>query len=160
MTRIDDINDVPSHLTREEKDLLLKDLCARLPFNVRMYDIDVTMPKIDLWLRGLTYEGSVMVGDDGRGLECSSVGAYLPYLFSLSSMTEEQKYDFYCRFVENQIDFDDFKEFYLDGGMWHKLLTSLDDFGSIIDWFHKNHFDYRGLIPMGLAIDATGLNIY
>ena len=28
------------------------------------------------------------------------------------------------------------------------------------DWCHKNHFDYRGLIPMGLANDATGLNIY
>ena len=29
-----------------------------------------------------------------------------------------------------------------------------------VDWLNKNHFDYRGLIPMGLAIDATGLNIY
>ena len=29
-----------------------------------------------------------------------------------------------------------------------------------IDWFNKNHFDYRGLIEKGLAIDATGLNIY
>lgn len=29
-----------------------------------------------------------------------------------------------------------------------------------VDWFHKNHFDYKGLIPMGLAIDATGKNIY
>ena len=40
------------------------------------------------------------------------------------------------------------------------LLTSLDDIEAIIDWFHKNHIDYRGLIPMGLANDATGLNIY
>ena len=30
----------------------------------------------------------------------------------------------------------------------------------VIDWCNKNHFDYRGLIPKGLAIDATGLNIY
>lgn len=127
-----DISDVPSHLTREEKDLLLKDLCARLPFNVRMYDIDVTLPKIDLWLRGITYEGSVMVGDDGRGLECSSVGAYLPYLFPLSSMTEEQDKEFMC----------------IPSGY------------PSIDWFNKNHFDYRGLIEKGLAIDATGKNIY
>jgi hypothetical protein len=75
-------------------------------------------------------------------------------------MTEEQKYDFYCRFIENDCDFDDFKEFYLDNGMWHKLLTSLDDIEAIIDWFHKNHIDYRGLIPLGLANDATGLDIY
>lgn len=30
----------------------------------------------------------------------------------------------------------------------------------LYDWYNKNHFDYRGLIPMGLAIDATNLNIY
>jgi hypothetical protein len=75
-------------------------------------------------------------------------------------MTEEQKYDFYCRFIENDCDFDDFKEFYLDSGVWHKLFTSFDDIEAIIDWFHKNHIDYRGLIPKGLANDATGLNIY
>lgn len=28
------------------------------------------------------------------------------------------------------------------------------------DWLNKNHFDYRGLIPKGLAIDCTNLNIY
>jgi hypothetical protein len=83
-----------------------------------------------------------------------------PYLFPLSSMTEEQKYDFYCRFIENDCDFDDFKGLYLDNGMWHKLLTSLDDIEALIDWFHKNHNDYRGLIPMGVAIDATDKNIY
>jgi hypothetical protein len=32
--------------------------------------------------------------------------------------------------------------------------------GNLIDWLNKNHFDYRGLIPMGLALDATGQNIY
>ena len=31
---------------------------------------------------------------------------------------------------------------------------------NVFDWFNKNHFDYRGLIPKGLAINATGLNIY
>jgi hypothetical protein len=31
---------------------------------------------------------------------------------------------------------------------------------TVEDWFNKNHFDHRGLIPMGLANDATGLNIY
>jgi hypothetical protein len=30
----------------------------------------------------------------------------------------------------------------------------------VIDWLNENHFDYRGLIEKGLAIDATGLNIY
>jgi hypothetical protein len=47
--------------------------------------------------------------------------------------------------------------------MWRRkllTLTSIDDIETIIDWFHKNHIDWRGLIPMGLANDATGLNIY
>ena len=83
-----------------------------------------------------------------------------PYLFPLSSMTEGQKYDFYCHFIENDCDFDDFKEFYFENNEWHKMLTSIDDCESIIDWFNKNNFDYRCLIPKGLAIDATNLNIY
>jgi hypothetical protein len=82
-----------------------------------------------------------------------------PYLFPLSSMSEDQKYEFYLRFIVNDCDFDYFK-FYLDDGKWHKLPTSLNAIEAIIDWFHKNHIDYRGIIPMGLAIDATNKNIY
>lgn len=148
------IDGVPSRLTQEQKDLLLDDLCARLPFNVRMYDIDVTLPKIDLWLRGLTYEGSVMVGDDGRGLECSSVGAYLPYLFPLSSMTKEQK---------NRFPFPySFLEALIDGGGYfaEDECITLNDMIDVVQWCYKHHFDINGLIPMGLAIDATGKNIY
>jgi hypothetical protein len=59
-----------------------------------------------------------------------------PYLFPLSSITEEQKED---------------------------MIKSSCGIGSnknVFDWFNKNHIDYRGLIPMGLAIDCTNLNIY
>lgn len=37
---------------------------------------------------------------------------------------------------------------------------NIDDLNRLYDWLNKNHFDYRGLIEKGLAIDATGLNIY
>ena len=138
-------------MTREDKDLLLKDLCARLPYGVW----------IERKLKSCKFGAKCMLNaHDISAIEREQYEFCKPYLFPLSSMTEEQKYDFYCRFIENDCDFDDFKEFYLDNGMWHKLLTSLDDIEAIIDWFHKNHFDYRGLIPMGLAIDATGKNIY
>ena len=60
-----------------------------------------------------------------------------PYLFPLSSMTEEQQMDL-TKFVANGIHGENI----------------------LYDWYNKNHFDYRGLIPMGLAIDATSLNIY
>ena len=156
-------------MKQEEKDLLLKDLCARLPYGVKayvknwskldrkwyegIYTIDTVCPSLnDILVTSERCSVQVILGYDDYEIK--------PYLFPLSSMTEEQKYDFYCRFIENDCDFEDFKEFYLDNGMWHELLTSVDDVEAIIDWFNKNHFDYRGLIPMGLANDATGLNIY
>ena len=143
-------------MTLEQKELLLKDLCARLPYGVKVehakcacevLSIDAYNEELTIW-KCPGYYPDVKL-EDAK-----------PYLFPLSSMTEEQKYDFYSRFIENDCDFNDFKEFYLDGGMWHKMITSLDDVDSIIDWFHKNHFDYRGLIPTGLANNAVGKNIY
>jgi hypothetical protein len=129
----------------EERKLVFKDICGRLPYIVHVQ------------LEDNKYSDPL---DTNHLQHFMGYTIFKPYLFPLSSMTEEQKYDFYCRFIENDCDFDDFKKFYLDNSMWHKLLTSLDDIEAIIDWFHKNHFDYRGLIPMGLAIDATGKNIY
>ena len=134
-------------MTQEEKDLLLKDLCGRLPYGVKAY--------IKKWskLDRKYYEGVYTVesvhpslGDIYASTENSSVEVILgyadyvikPYLFPLSSMTEEQR-----------------KEY-------HELLynpkhgINIDYF----DWCHKNHLDCRGLIPKGLAIDATNLNIY
>jgi hypothetical protein len=142
-------------MTREDKDLLLKDICARLPYGVKVESTFINPDTKEHKPYGTTVFDAVSLLMIRDGL-----GAFKPYLFPLSSMTEEQKYDFYCRFIESDYGFDDFKEFYLDNGMWHKLLTTLDDIEAIIDWFHKNHIDYRGLIPMGLANDATGLNIY
>ena len=156
-------------MTQEEKDLLIKDLCYRLPYGVKAY--------IKNWskLERKYYEGIYTVASVHPSLndiyaykENCSVEVILgytdyfikPYLFPLDSMTEEQCYDFYCRFIENDTDYDDFKEFYFENNEWHRMLTSIDDCESVVDWYNKNHFDYRGIIPRGLANDATGLNIY
>ena len=138
-------------MTQQEKDLLLKDLCARLPYGVW---IERKLKSCKFGAKSMLHAHNISAIERERYEFCK------PYLFPLSSMTEEQKYDFYCRFIENDCDFDDFKELYLDNGMWHKLLTSLDDIEAIIDWFNKNHFDYRNLIGKNLAIDCTNLNIY
>lgn len=146
-------------MTQNEKELLLKDLSARVPYGVKYvryswnYDTDQELPVVET-LECVDKDGYI----DHRRVY--TVDDIQPYLFPLSSMTAEQRYDFYCRFIENEIDYDDFKEFYFENNIWHKMLTSIDDCDSVVDWFNKYHFDYRGLIPMGLAKDATNSIVY
>ena len=66
---------------------------------------------------------------------------YKPYLFPMSSMTDYQKSDY--QFITER---------------W--MNDPSHSISDSIDWLNKNHFDYRGLIEKGLAIDATNLNIY
>ena len=142
-------------MTREDKELLLKDLCARLPYGVKI--------ELTWWVMGEgTCLSTTLEPDHIEQILNDEVGdaEIKSYLFPMSSMTEEQCHKFYCGFVENETDYNDFKKYYFDGCLWNKILTSINDCGDIIDWFNKNHFDYRGLIEKGLAIDATGLKIY
>lgn len=143
-------------MTPKDKELLLKDLCARIPYHIR----------VKVWLKdGTTEEGALDLehnyGDVLRdAFYYNKIVKIKPYLFPMSSMTEAYWGDFYCKFVENEIIYNDFKKYYFDSGSWDKVLTTISDCGDVIDWFNKYHFDYRGLIEKGLAIDATGLNIY
>ena len=125
-------------MTREDKELLLKDLCARLPYGVKMNHIadDEHSPKtlIGVAKDMITLEGL-------GGYECVDVENYKPYLFPMSSMTEEQKREY---------------QYITERWMYDPSYSISDS----IDWLNKNSFDYRGLIPQELAIDATGLNIY
>lgn len=133
-------------MTQEHKELLLKDLCARLPYGTKC-----------IVTKSRTEEGQK--GDVGKivcvcleGVNCidnipffSEFGNFKPYLFPLSSMTEEQKEE-YCSLQQKVI--------YNNKG----LVNS--DTMEYVNWCYKNHIDINNLIPMGLAIDATGLNIY
>ena len=119
-------------MTNKEKDLLLKDLCARLPYNVQC--CVKKNHKISGSLVGIIGE-NVHVFSSGHGI--FSINIIKPYLLPLSSMTKEQQLDL-TKFVANGIR----------------------DENILYDWYNENHFDYRGLIDKGLAIDATNLNIY
>ena len=140
-------------MTQEDKGLLLKDLCARLPYGVKVafFNEDLTHHSEPKTLIGIecinNLNYSRLEDEDGN---TTIVEFVKPYLFPLSSMTEEQCY----KLSSICSGFQD---------CWKYIKTpiplSICNFEQI-DWFHKNHFDYRGLIPMGLAIDATGLNIY
>ena len=122
-----------------DKELLLKDICARLPYGVKIqvpYEDGSGYFDETVW--EVNNDGPFHV--NGWGIEYEYVK---PYLFPLSSMTEEQTKELINLINTGQNDNNEF-------------MRSL----CRIEFYHKYHFDYRGLIPMGLAIDATWLNIY
>lgn len=126
-------------MTQEDKELLLKDLTARLPYGVK---IELSWWDMGEWISiDTTLEPECieeLLNDEDGDIEIQ------PYLFPLSRMTEEQK-----MFLRQQ-------------NWCIAISTSVTVETTIegINWLNKNHFDYRGLIEKGLAIDATGLNIY
>lgn len=123
-------------MTQEEKQLLLKDLCARLPYWVKINirnDYTLSMEDMELNPYHLT---TASYDVEYRGLR--------PYLRPMSSMTEEEKEE-YC----------DLQDKFLYSSQY-----PVTDAYELFDWLNAHHFDFRNLIEKGLAIDCTGLNIY
>ena len=143
-------------MTKEEKELLLKDLCARLPYGVKLeFYASATKQTYVCTLLGLEpEEEEPIIAKTENGYFYMLAGNVKPYLFPLSSMTEEQKNTFSGKvsilnaFIDGSICLSEDEE-----------LTP-EDIVELFDFLNKNHFDYRGLIEKGLAIDATELNIY
>ena len=127
-------------MTQEEKELLLKDLCARLPYGVKVqttYINPQTKERKDIGMDVLsTVEISMLID----GYE-----EHKPYLFPLTSMSKEQLviYGDLCYAIIHSLAWD--------------MQAALNE---LVDWLNENHFDYNNLIPKGLANDATNLNIY
>ena len=132
-------------MTSKDKELLLKDLCARLPYGVK---IDFTWWVMD---EG-TCMSTTLEPDHIEQIRNDEVGnaEIKSYLFPMSSMTDEQKEEYYilCDFVPT---------YHHEVG---DIIEDAYDNWESIDYLNAHHFDYRGLIEKGLAIDATGLNIY
>lgn len=136
-------------MTREDKDLLLKDLSARLPYGVK---IRIEYPFLEEkdWcpedLYGLDLRREVIAG--------TSVGIeeFKPYLRPMSSITVEEleflfdylPYDF-TRIYSGEFDLED---------IHFRQTISIDDMAFLLDCLNKWHFDYRGLIEKGLALKA------
>lgn len=131
---------------QEDKELLLKDLCARLPYGVICYDEAQKETGI---FKHFEYEG---FGRIHNGRAVRFIENIKPYLFPLSSMTDEQKEEYH--YIVNYISPDDTENWVEDEFIYVNQMEQL------LHFYHINHLDYRGLIPMGLAIDATGLGIY
>lgn len=153
-------------MNEKEKDMLIKDICARIPYNVvgkceiyasydTPFDTIYQTHKFDAVVYGLNEdlllvtplikESDEQTFAEEEVADGVSILDFKPYLFPMSSMTEEQKVIY--------------------GDLCYSVIQSLannmqSELNELINWLNANHFDYRGLIEKGLAIDATGLNIY
>lgn len=105
-------------MTQEEKEILIKDLCARLPYGVKIYHIYSEKP----------------VRFNSKHLNQIGVVKILPYLRPMSSMTKEERKEYDTTFA-----------YYGDCPCY-----TIETF----DFLNKKHFDFRGLIPMRLALEA------
>ena len=148
-------------MNKEDKQLLLKDLYGRSPYGVKCCVRN--NHKLCGNLVGIVGENIYIFSS---GCSTFNISVIIPYLFPLSSMTEEQKEEYYSLADDVTI-----KPIPGRLGMRiHCIKLGISDNPheevwdyvdlDAIDWLNKNHFDYRGLIKKGLAIDATGLNIY
>lgn len=141
-------------MTQEQKDLLIKDLCGRLSHGVKCKILETNEVKI---LGAIQYDGENTLFDfweDDQKIQYGYqlyLSEFKPCLLSLSSMTEEQKEE-----LNDIFDLD------VEVAITHIKNGTPNLFSGLnrLNWFIKNHFDIYGLIPMGLAIDATGLDIY
>ena len=124
----------------EDKALLLKDLCSRWPYGVivqsTFYCCDGTVWK---------HENETLTSN----LLNYKISRYKPYLLPMSSMTEEQKEELVRKRLGYYQVFEGVgRRFFFERGY------------EVYEWLNEHHFDYRGLLEKGLAIDATNLHVY
>lgn len=140
-------------MTQEDKELLIRDLCSRLPYGVKcLFENSIET------IKGIWYDEDEDWQIDGDKTS-TCIHAVKPYLFPISNMTIKQKIE--C-FKGTDIELDEHNE------IWSKCPTCIEDviFTNIREWLkvinylNVNHFDYKDLIKKGLAIDATNTNVY
>ena len=123
-------------MTQEEKELLLRDLCGRLPYGVKVDAVPYADPQILCSIDPIRKEFRLDFGEYKNIFATNWVGeeysVVKPYLRSLSSMTKEEEKEY-----ENCFQSDD------------TTAATL-----LVDFYNKRHFDYRGLIEKGLALEA------
>ena len=123
-------------MTQEDRQILLKDLSSRLPYGVRYrrfaWDDKREEECISAKIYSISPDGYVRNYHED---ESDYIDNVRPYLFPLSSITKKT--------LEELSAYIDIKNAYV-----------------AVEFFNSHHIDYRGLIEKGLAVDATGLNIY
>ena len=137
-------------MKQEDKELLLKDLCGRLPYGVKCLYFDAEGNKrIDSLNAVSPNDDRILVGKCSIDYSDSDILGVAPYLFPLSSMNEEQKEELVRKRLGYYQVFEGVgRRFFFERGY------------EVYEWLNEHHFDYRGLIEKSLALDATNLNIY
>ena len=156
-------------MTQADKKLLLKDLCARLPYGVKVKVLNEDILRYDYYSEeGGFIKGIENINDGLFVIECRKDGYVLsydefkPYLLPLSSITEMLEelntigFFKYCDTIANVSHLES------KNGISEEIYTYIDieSISGLMNFFHSHHIDYRGLIEKGLAIDATGLDVY
>ena len=137
-------------MTQEEKDWVLHDICARLPYGVKIkykYYPDNIFARFATGLRFADNKIALSskFNKEGEWYSIEEAGEILikPYLRPMSSMTEEEQKEFvqfHCTNIHPIIIADD---------------LTVENQSKMFDWLLKKHFDFRGLIPAGAAIEVT-----
>ena len=145
-------------MTKEDRNLLLIDLCARLPYNIKVcYDNKVCT--IDAFAGN-----SFIISETPDAVAIITYPKDIkPYLFPLSSMREEMLEELNANgFFKYRDTIANVSHLENKNGINEEIYTYIDIecISFLIEYFHSHHIDYRGLINKGLAIDATNLNIY
>lgn len=129
------------YMAQESRELLLKDLCGRLPYGVKVDKCNHIYE-----LRSILKCGIVLISDIiTNKLITTNIENITPYLFSPQSLPIEQREEI-CKAA--------------DGMECGSEIEKVAAMVKVIDLMNKYKVDYRDLIPNGLAKDATGLNLY
>lgn len=143
-------------MKQENKELLFRDLCARVPYGVKVQ----YMNNIFVIDYVSSYEEVKLDIPDNWTVGVSEVK---PYLFPFSSITDEMIEELNINgFFKYRDTIANVGHLESKNGVSEEIYTYIDieSVSVLIEFFHSHHIDYRGLIEKGLALDATGLNIY
>lgn len=139
-------------MTIEDKELLIKDLCVRLPYGIvvnAQYKDGEGWKTEDRSLKGVYSDGEVY-------LNCvyTTIDNIKPYLRSMSSITKEELNELKQFVCPDSIDLFDNKYLVCPTGNNYGAKISYQFMDSILTWLRLHHFDYNGLIKKGLALEA------
>ena len=143
-------------MNKEDKKLLLQDLCCRLPYGVKVKHESQDFSSTLLWVDAERLSAGRKADKIGVGGDWGNIEFIKPYLRPLSSMTEKEFVYFMSIRGMNLRSYEilEMMSEYFSHPNSIAIVNTLGKYSHSIDWLNENMFDYRGLISKGLAIEA------